>query len=297
MNLQTHLPTGLRWDIHGRKPEMAMISNGHADTASHAVTSRRFHEEGDFATLSCAEQLSVVRAIRICAGISTLDEYSTWLSDDLNSLLQHRGWACGLGCLHPEGYAATYWLASRGPHEQFSSSRTVSNNVVSPLLTSWLEARRPQIYIRLVDHDAASAGGNMFVSEELDNAVLHCQMDPDNKWTSVFCFANMDERPGYRQRLLLDLLVPHLHATLCRVVAGESIAHDQSDVLPGKLTAREVQILRYIRQGRTNAEIAETMHKSVFTVNNQVVKVLAKLGAKNRTQAVFVAREMGLLKS
>ena len=274
-----------------------MIPNGHGDTASHPVTSRRFPEEGDFAILSSTEQLSVVRAIRICSGISTLDEYSAWLSDDLNSLLQHRGWACGLGCLHREGYAATYWLASRGPSEQFSSSRTVSKNVVSPLLTGWLKARRPQIYIRVADQDATAAGGNMFAPEQLDNAVLHCQMDPDNKWTSVFSFANMDEKPGFRQRLLLDLLVPHLHATLCRVIAGESSDHDQSDVSPSQLTAREVQILHYVRQGRTNAEIAGLMHKSVFTVNNQVVKVLAKLGAKNRTQAVFVAREMGLLKS
>jgi DNA-binding CsgD family transcriptional regulator len=274
-----------------------MIPNGHGDTASHALISRRFQEAGDFPVLSSAEQLSVVRAIRICSGIGTLDEYSTWLSDDLNSLLQHREWACGLGCLQPEGYAATYWFASRGPGERFPSSRTVSKNVVSPLLTHWLKARRPQIYVRLGEHDAISAGGNMFGPGQLDNAVLHCQMDPDNRWTSVFSFANMDARPGYRQRLLLDLLVPHLHATLCRVVADDSSERDQPDVAPSKLTAREVQILRYVRQGRTNAEIAELMHKSVFTVNNQVVKVLAKLGAKNRTQAVFVAREMGLLES
>jgi len=276
---------------------MAMIPDGHADAASYAAISRQFHDQEDFAVLSPAEQLSVVRAIRICSGISTLNEYSAWLSDDLDSLLQHRRWACGLGCLHLKGYAATYWLASRGPNEPFSNSRTESKNVVSPLLTNWLETRRPQIYIRVVDHDGTAAGGNLFDPDQLDNAVLHCQMDPDNKWTSVFSFANMDEKPGFRQRLLLDLLVPHLHATLCRVVAGKSSAHDKPDASPGKLTAREVQILRYVRLGRTNAEIAGLMHKSVFTVNNQVVKVLAKLGAKNRTQAVFVAREMGLLKS
>jgi DNA-binding NarL/FixJ family response regulator len=122
-------------------------------------------------------------------------------------------------------------------------------------------------------------------------------MDPDNKWTSVFSFVNMDEEPGFRQRLLLDLLVPHLHATLCRVIAQETLDHDHAGNQVIKLPVRELQILRYIRLGRTNGEIAESMHKSVFTVNNQVVKLLAKLGAKNRTHAVFVAKDMGLLES
>jgi DNA-binding CsgD family transcriptional regulator len=274
-----------------------MIPVGCAETRSHAASSCGIYEQEDSLVLSSAEQFSVVRAIRICAGISTLAEYSAWLSQDLDSLLHHRGWVCGLGGLHLDGYTATYWLGSRGPNEQFSNSQTTSKTVVSPLLTGWLKARRPQVYVRAVSRDATSAWDGIFAPHQLDNAVLHCQMDPDNKWTSVFFFVNMDEEPGFRQRLLLDLLVPHLHATLCRVIAEETLDHDRAGNQVIKLTARELQILRYIRLGRTNGEIAESVHKSVFTVNNQVVKLLAKLRAKNRTHAVFIAKDMGLLES
>lgn len=272
------------------------MPNGYAEIGSQAVISPRFFEQGDSLVLSSAEHFSVVRAIRICAGIHMLEEFSAWLTEDLDSLLQHRAWVCGLGCLHPEGYAATHWLESRSANDEFPIGHTMSKTVVSPLLTNWLRARRPQIYVRALDRAGASAGGNMFISDQLDSAVLHCQMDPANQWTSVFCFANLGEKPGFRQRLLLDLLVPHLHATLCRVVTEESSHSERSDTPPIGLTARELQILRHIQLGRTNAEIAVLMHKSVFTVNNQVVKVLAKLSAKNRTQAVFVAKEMGLFK-
>jgi DNA-binding CsgD family transcriptional regulator len=143
----------------------------------------------------------------------------------------------------------------------------------------------------------------MFAAREIDNALLHCQRDPENKWSSVVSFVNMESRidmhegPGRRHCLLLEILMPHLHATLCRVIAPAILDQGQALNQPIKLTTREIEILRQIRLGRTNGEIAESLHKSVFTVNNQVVKVLEKLSAKNRTHAVFVAKDMGLLES
>ncbi len=269
-------------------------AESHADTLSHEAIAPASNDQTDSLALSSLEQLSVVRTIRICSGIGTLEEFSVWLSEGLDSLLRHEEWACGLGRLHREGYAATHWLSSRTVSGQFCPSRATPKNLVSPMLSSWLKVRRPQISVRSAGHDASSAAGNLFAPVQPENVALHCQMDLDNKWTSVFAFANMDEKPGFRQRLLLDLLVPHLHATLCRIVAQEAREFGHTPVAPAKLTARELQILRYIQLGRTNAEIADLMFKSVFTVNNQVVKVLAKLAVKNRTQAVFVAKEMGL---
>jgi DNA-binding CsgD family transcriptional regulator len=256
-----------------------------------------------------AEQISVVRAIRICSGINTVAEYSAWLSQDLGALLHHRGWVCGLGSLRPDGYTAAHWLVSSGPHGQSAYAHSTSKSfatpktVASPLLTGWLEHRRPQVHVRADDGGSAAAADDLFALRPLNNAILHCQLDPENKWTSVFGFANMDslihgnEGSRFRHCLLLDLLVPHLHATLCRIIAPATLDHSRALNRSIKLTIRELQILRHIKLGRTNGEIAESLNKSVFTVNNQVVKVLEKLSAKNRTHAVFVAKDMGLLDS
>jgi DNA-binding NarL/FixJ family response regulator len=62
-----------------------------------------------------------------------------------------------------------------------------------------------------------------------------------------------------------------------------------------ELSPREVEILRLIAHGRTNEQIARELHLSTSTVKNQVHRILSKLGASDRTQAVVMAIEMGLI--
>jgi len=62
------------------------------------------------------------------------------------------------------------------------------------------------------------------------------------------------------------------------------------------LTERELDVLRLVAQGRSNAEIAEALYLSPGTVKTHVGHILAKLGARDRTQAVIVAYESGLVR-
>ncbi|MFF4950670.1 response regulator [Streptomyces chattanoogensis] len=61
------------------------------------------------------------------------------------------------------------------------------------------------------------------------------------------------------------------------------------------LTQRETDILRLMAKGLTNQEISAELIVSLETVKTHVGNVLAKLGAHNRTQAVILAYETGLV--
>lgn len=61
-----------------------------------------------------------------------------------------------------------------------------------------------------------------------------------------------------------------------------------------RLTARELQLVRNLAAGRSNAEIARRLDVSEKTVRNQVALVTAKIGVADRVQAALLARDRGI---
>lgn len=61
------------------------------------------------------------------------------------------------------------------------------------------------------------------------------------------------------------------------------------------LTERESEVLRLVATGLSNTEIGARLFVSVQTVKTHVGNVLAKLGARDRTQAVIIAYESGFI--
>lgn len=88
-----------------------------------------------------------------------------------------------------------------------------------------------------------------------------------------------------------SLLQPVVASKLLRQVSHQSQAVPTVDAL----TPREVEVLRLLAQGLQNKEIAAQLVISERTVKFHVSSIMSKLGAGNRTEAVTLAAQQGLI--
>ena len=121
-------------------------------------------------------------------------------------------------------------------------------------------------------------------------------------------------RAGALGYLLKDVSSERLVEAVLSAARGESVLQPsvaaklvarfvQLDDVPGPrpqplvvpLSDRELEVLRLLADGGSNREIAAAMFLAEGTVKNHVTNVLAKLGARDRTQAALRGRALGLV--
>jgi DNA-binding NarL/FixJ family response regulator len=97
--------------------------------------------------------------------------------------------------------------------------------------------------------------------------------------------------------LLAPAVTRRLIGEFARLRAGveTSSATAHSGLNLARLTPRETEVLRLVAEGLSNAEIAARLVVSEETVKTHVSRVLSKLSLRDRTQAVVVAYESGLV--
>ena len=96
---------------------------------------------------------------------------------------------------------------------------------------------------------------------------------------------------GRRERVVYKETVREIPA---EVAAGPFMVDEARRGRLG-ITKRELEVLELMAQGMSNREIAEKLFVSENTVKTHSSRVLGKLGAKRRTQAVQMGKEFGLI--
>ena len=84
--------------------------------------------------------------------------------------------------------------------------------------------------------------------------------------------------------------------TLVDVARVDALTDQNAPAAPTKLTARELEVLALVATGKTNRAIADALRLSEKTVARHVSNIFTKLGAGNRSQAVVIAYEAGVVK-
>lgn len=108
---------------------------------------------------------------------------------------------------------------------------------------------------------------------------------------SIFSFSShcMD-KPDARTEAILMLVVPHLHRTMSGILNKEPSKFNLR-----KLSAREIEVLQWLKEGKSSWEISIILSISERTVNYHVYNIFRKLEVVNRPQAVAAAISLGLV--
>ena len=95
------------------------------------------------------------------------------------------------------------------------------------------------------------------------------------------------------ESFLQPMIASKVLAEFTRMPRLQTSSTDEELIVP--LSRREKEILQLIATGASNKEIAETLMIAEGTVKNHVSSILSKLEARDRMQAVIVAKRIGLI--
>ena len=108
------------------------------------------------------------------------------------------------------------------------------------------------------------------------------------------------QRPGVEQGLRIkDVYIDKSAgpAQISALVKGLMLAEDSfEEPVPGqKLSKRQLQLLQLLNKGMSNKEISEELGINEHTVKVHLWRLFRRIEVKSRTQAIFYARQQGLL--
>lgn len=250
---------------------------------------------------------AIVHAIECAVDVRRKYQFFVWTQGSVQSLLPHKLSICGV-----------YDRACKEVRLEAFNSIVVSPAVLAVLtdgqsqlmqhvINAWINNRGQALVVRLSTLvtravapavEALQAAG---FAELLVHGVSRPQRATDIE--TMFVFASPNAMVSKAEVDGIELMLPHLHSTYLRVQAIEREITEAGarPNAPGagyssaSISEREEQVLGWVREGMSNQEIGVKLGISPLTVKNHVQKILRKLGATNRAQAVARAISMNLL--
>lgn len=259
---------------------------------------------------SSARAEYLVQIIESAALVQRRSQFFLWTQNVLQSFLPHQMALCAV--YNRQVKELTFDAFHSVPVAPFLLKMFTDAQapLLRELLLEWIGRRG-----RCTSIDMAALGRrigtqvvNAIVDAGLGELLVHGVARPGrpSELESLFVLA---APPGTRWELahmaFFELLLPQIHSTYLRVQATErdlggatqaSLKTRMADS-GSPITQRESEVLLWVRDGKSNQEIGAELQISALTVKNHLQKILRKLGAANRAQAVALAISQGLIAS
>ncbi len=268
--------------------------------------------ELDAVHLSPAAAQALLRLIEAAPDICRRYQFFTWLQGPVNALLPHTVALCGAYSRSRRQLVFEVFNAVPLTQGALAQLGSPESPLLQHLAHAWVqgEARPLARPLAQMAHGVPGVEAEALRGAGAERVLVHGVSLPERVADIVTLFVlagpadAADAGPGSRERLL-DLVVHPMHAAFLRMLSFERELNGQPARQPSgsaaallrtpRVTAREAQILSWVREGMSNQEIGIELGISALTVKNHVQKILRKLGASNRAHAVALALQWRLL--
>jgi transcriptional regulator EpsA len=227
-------------------------------------------------------------------------DFFVWAQVRLQSVLPHDVLVCGVPRHQSARMLFDYYYSVPIDPEALSRLCHPRDGLANDLVDRWIgDGYEPLLVSGDADDQAVARLGGEMATLGFGDCIVH-GIPKAQAAAAVHCFfafVSLRRMPHERDRQLAQLLVPHIFGAYNRALTRERpVAEiDRGEERDAPITDREVEILRWIREGKSNQEIGMILSISPLTVKNHVQKILRKLNATNRAQAVSKAIAMKLL--
>jgi transcriptional regulator EpsA len=224
-------------------------------------------------------------------------QFFLWSQGALQGILPHDMLLCVFGDFASARFKYDVFSQVKIDQKIIDQIADPVDGLLQRIISDWVAARRsPCVYspIKAQANDRLSADLSRC---GFDHAIAHGAREINGSEGSFFVFFRHTRTPGPNDVYLLDMVMPQLHMALYRMLPNERDS-DAIEVSPESiLSTRELEVLRWVREGKTNQEIGQVLDISPLTVKNHVQKILRKLNVNNRAQAVAKGQSSRLFNS
>ncbi len=230
--------------------------------------------------------------------ISSRHQFFVWSQSYLQALIPHEILICGIEDGSRQGMAVHPFSASRYfLHEHFDAVADPLTGLIPRMLAVAEGSRSSVIFCPLATGREADDNLLALVSDnELKNLAAQLVTGTRGRFEAFYVFSRVSGALDSRLCYVIELIVPHVHNALLRVLGTEREAAGTNTQRAGRLvTPRQQEILNLVKNGKTNSEIAELLSCSPWTIKNHIQAILRKLDSNTRTHAIARAMSLGIL--
>ncbi|MEQ1593227.1 MAG: XrtB/PEP-CTERM-associated transcriptional regulator EpsA [Thiobacillaceae bacterium] len=244
------------------------------------------------------EHAAFITTIESALKIDTTEQYLQWTQKELQVLFPHESLICGVGEIDKNGMHIRHMLSSGFPVDYVRGLARPDGGVTSPVMAKWCREHKPQLFEpEDTKLETTPAWLAQFYRFRLHNIAAHGLRDQHGNAASYFSFSRIPGTLTPHHAHLLELLVPPMHGALIRVLANKQAVQPKAATVRPVISVREQEVLHWLREGKTNWEIAQILGLSEKTVKNHVQHIMVKLRVNNRTQAVAKAISIKLIRA